>query len=208
MLHTTARAQLRRNFRWRSSAYSAVWSRWEDSNSNGRRNLTLTKTLPKNQVKISSRWQQILKVQISRIFVCWSPSVVEHSGKCTMCYLWNAEVWRDAFLCFSHSFPTIGRYFWDVRSKILTAFTPSRSWINLTLFTVIWLRKVTWISHDLRLLCSMNLFFPVIRERNALAISKSPFCVQLFYCLQNSSNIYMVSDLYAFSYIVWFTAVS
>ena len=38
-----------------------------------------------------------------------------------------------------------------------------------------------------------NISDVVIRERNALAISKSPFCVQLFYCLQNSSNIYMVS---------------
>ncbi|XP_032796017.2 serine/threonine-protein kinase greatwall isoform X1 [Daphnia magna] len=39
-----------------------------------------------------------------------------------------------------------------------------------------------------------NMASQVIRERNALAISKSPFCVQLFYCLQNSSNIYMVME--------------
>jgi len=39
-----------------------------------------------------------------------------------------------------------------------------------------------------------NMASQVIRERNALAISNSPFCVQLFYCLQNDTNIYMVME--------------
>lgn len=39
-----------------------------------------------------------------------------------------------------------------------------------------------------------NMVSQVITERNALALSRSPFCVQLFYSLQTSSNIYLVMD--------------
>jgi serine/threonine-protein kinase greatwall len=35
--------------------------------------------------------------------------------------------------------------------------------------------------------------FAVVMERNALALSHSPFCIQLFYSLQTSHNIYLVS---------------
>jgi serine/threonine protein kinase len=38
-----------------------------------------------------------------------------------------------------------------------------------------------------------NLVSQVIAERNALAITKSPFCVNLFYCLQTPDNVFLVS---------------
>ncbi len=37
-------------------------------------------------------------------------------------------------------------------------------------------------------------FFQVVAERNALAISKSPFCVNLFYCLQSTNNVFLVME--------------
>lgn len=39
-----------------------------------------------------------------------------------------------------------------------------------------------------------NMASQVVTERNALALSKSPFCVQLFYSLQTTSNIYLVME--------------
>uniref|UniRef100_A0A0K2TZU8 Serine/threonine-protein kinase greatwall n=2 Tax=Lepeophtheirus salmonis TaxID=72036 RepID=A0A0K2TZU8_LEPSM len=39
-----------------------------------------------------------------------------------------------------------------------------------------------------------NMVNQVIAERNALAISKSPFCVNLFYCLQSKNNIFLVME--------------
>ena len=41
-----------------------------------------------------------------------------------------------------------------------------------------------------------NLVSQVIAERNALAITKSPFCVNLFYCLQTHNNVFLVSFRY------------
>ena len=40
------------------------------------------------------------------------------------------------------------------------------------------------------------LFFVVIAERDALALSKSPFVVHLYYSLQSKQNIYLVSSLF------------
>ncbi|KAK3913792.1 Serine/threonine-protein kinase greatwall [Frankliniella fusca] len=39
-----------------------------------------------------------------------------------------------------------------------------------------------------------NMASQVVTERNALALTKSPFCVQLFYSLQTTSNIYLVME--------------
>jgi serine/threonine-protein kinase greatwall len=39
-----------------------------------------------------------------------------------------------------------------------------------------------------------NLISQVINERNALALSRSPFCVNLFYSLQTSMFIYLVME--------------
>ncbi|EFA00805.1 Serine/threonine-protein kinase greatwall-like Protein [Tribolium castaneum] len=39
-----------------------------------------------------------------------------------------------------------------------------------------------------------NMVSQVVNERNALALTKSPFCVQLFYTLQTASSIYLVMD--------------
>ncbi|ENN73510.1 serine/threonine-protein kinase greatwall [Dendroctonus ponderosae] len=39
-----------------------------------------------------------------------------------------------------------------------------------------------------------NMVFQVVNERNALALTKSPFCVQLFYSLQTSTSIYLVME--------------
>ncbi|XP_050301032.1 serine/threonine-protein kinase greatwall [Anthonomus grandis grandis] len=39
-----------------------------------------------------------------------------------------------------------------------------------------------------------NMVLQVVNERNALALTKSPFCVQLFYSLQTSSSIYLVME--------------
>lgn len=38
-----------------------------------------------------------------------------------------------------------------------------------------------------------NMVTQVVTERNALALSRSPFCVHLFYSLQSISSIYLVS---------------
>jgi len=43
-----------------------------------------------------------------------------------------------------------------------------------------------------------NLVSQVIAERNALAITKSPFCVNLLYCLQTHNNVFLVSDIYPY----------
>lgn len=37
-----------------------------------------------------------------------------------------------------------------------------------------------------------NMVTQVVTERNALALSRSPFCVHLFYSLQSTSSIYLV----------------
>ena len=34
----------------------------------------------------------------------------------------------------------------------------------------------------------------VIAERNALALNRSPFCVNLFYCLQSANNVFLVME--------------
>ncbi|XP_077296221.1 serine/threonine-protein kinase greatwall [Arctopsyche grandis] len=39
-----------------------------------------------------------------------------------------------------------------------------------------------------------NMVTQVVTERNALALSRSPFCVHLYYCLQSSSSIYLVME--------------
>lgn len=39
-----------------------------------------------------------------------------------------------------------------------------------------------------------NMVSQVITERNALALSRSPFCVQLFYSLQTISSVYLVME--------------
>jgi serine/threonine protein kinase len=39
-----------------------------------------------------------------------------------------------------------------------------------------------------------NMVSQVVNERNALALTKSPFCVQLYYTLQTASSVYLVMD--------------
>lgn len=39
-----------------------------------------------------------------------------------------------------------------------------------------------------------NMQSQVIAERNALALTNSPFCVNLYYCLQSSNNIFLVME--------------
>lgn len=39
-----------------------------------------------------------------------------------------------------------------------------------------------------------NMVSQVMNERNALALSKSPFCVQLFYSLQSTHSVYLVME--------------
>lgn len=39
-----------------------------------------------------------------------------------------------------------------------------------------------------------NMVSQVVNERNALALTKSPFCVQLYYSLQTASSIYLVME--------------
>lgn len=39
-----------------------------------------------------------------------------------------------------------------------------------------------------------NMVSQVVSERNALALSESPFCVQLFYSLQTTSSIYLIME--------------
>ncbi|KAJ8950148.1 hypothetical protein NQ314_008001 [Rhamnusium bicolor] len=39
-----------------------------------------------------------------------------------------------------------------------------------------------------------NMVSQVVNERNALALTKSPFCVQLYYSLQTVSSVYLVMD--------------
>ena len=39
-----------------------------------------------------------------------------------------------------------------------------------------------------------NMTGQVVAERNALAITKSPFIVGLFYCLQSSDNVFLVME--------------
>ena len=43
-------------------------------------------------------------------------------------------------------------------------------------------------------LVEKNLVSQVIAERNALAITKSPFCVNLLYCLQTNNNVFLVKE--------------
>lgn len=37
-----------------------------------------------------------------------------------------------------------------------------------------------------------NMVAQVVTERNALALSRSPFCVHLYYSLQSTSSVYLV----------------
>lgn len=39
-----------------------------------------------------------------------------------------------------------------------------------------------------------NMVSQVVTERNALALSQSPFCVTLFYSLQSSTSVYLVME--------------
>lgn len=39
-----------------------------------------------------------------------------------------------------------------------------------------------------------NMVEQVMNERNALALAKTPFCVNLFYCLQSASSVYLVME--------------
>lgn len=39
-----------------------------------------------------------------------------------------------------------------------------------------------------------NMVCQVVTERNALALSQSPFCVTLFYSLQSSTSVYLVME--------------
>lgn len=39
-----------------------------------------------------------------------------------------------------------------------------------------------------------NMVSQVVNERNALALTKSPFCVQLYYSLQTATSVYLVMD--------------
>lgn len=41
-----------------------------------------------------------------------------------------------------------------------------------------------------------NMVAQVVTERNALALSRSPFCVHLYYSLQSISSVYLVSILF------------
>ncbi len=41
---------------------------------------------------------------------------------------------------------------------------------------------------------SLSYLTQVVAERNALAMSKSPFCVNLFYCLQSENNVFLVME--------------
>ena len=43
-------------------------------------------------------------------------------------------------------------------------------------------------------LVEKNLSDQVVAERNAMAISKSEFCVNLFYCLQTDSHVFLVME--------------
>lgn len=44
------------------------------------------------------------------------------------------------------------------------------------------------------LMINKNMVAQVVTERNALALSRSPFCVHLYYSLQSVSSIYLVSN--------------
>ncbi|KAL1110367.1 hypothetical protein AAG570_007898 [Ranatra chinensis] len=46
-------------------------------------------------------------------------------------------------------------------------------------------------KHDM---INKNMVNQVNRERNALALSRSPFCVHLFYSLQSKSSVYLVME--------------
>lgn len=39
-----------------------------------------------------------------------------------------------------------------------------------------------------------NMASQVVTERNALALSQSPFCVTLFYSLQNATSVFLVME--------------
>ena len=39
-----------------------------------------------------------------------------------------------------------------------------------------------------------NMVSQVIAERNALALNRSPFCVNLYYCLQSANNVFLVME--------------
>lgn len=46
-----------------------------------------------------------------------------------------------------------------------------------------------------------NMTHQVQAERDALALSKSPFIVHLYYSLQSANNVYLVSNNLAFSFV-------
>jgi serine/threonine-protein kinase greatwall len=43
-------------------------------------------------------------------------------------------------------------------------------------------------------LIQKNMVAQAIAERNAMALNRSPFCVNLFYCLQSTDNIFLVME--------------
>ena len=48
------------------------------------------------------------------------------------------------------------------------------------------------------------MFFVVLAERDALALSNSPFIVHLYYSLQSQNNIFLVTEFVKFVYAyVW-----
>lgn len=49
-----------------------------------------------------------------------------------------------------------------------------------------------------------NMVAQVVTERNALALSRSPFCVHLFYSLQSASSIYLVTLILIFKFLITF----
>lgn len=49
-----------------------------------------------------------------------------------------------------------------------------------------------------------NMVSQVITERNALALSRSPYCVTLFYSLQSISNVYLVRVQLNTAFVVCF----
>ena len=53
-----------------------------------------------------------------------------------------------------------------------------------------------------------SIFFPVIAERDALAIAKSPFVVRLFYSLQSRQQIFLVRFILELQLVVHIITVA
>lgn len=84
-------------------------------------------------------------------------------------------------------------------------YTRLKSWKSPRWFTKICRVKVrdTFLRLVAYIICGKNtsnkfmvlrISYPVVTERNALALSRSPFCVQLFYSLQSPSRIFLVRE--------------